>query len=89
MSSMKRLRNVMGSLVGVFLVTGAIAAIIMVLTVKAYPPAQGVIKRLKFVADMAQMVEHILGKDEVTGSIPVISSKKALEYFKGFSSTKI
>ena len=23
---------------------------------------------------MAQMVEHILGKDEVTGSIPVISS---------------
>ena len=42
MSSMKRLRNVMGSLVGVFLVTGAIAAIIMVLTVKAYPPAQGV-----------------------------------------------
>ena len=28
------------------------------------------------VADMAQMVEHILGKDEVTGSIPVRSSKK-------------
>ena len=25
---------------------------------------------------MAQMVEHILGKDEVTGSIPVISSIK-------------
>ena len=24
---------------------------------------------------MAQMVEHILGKDEVTGSSPVISSK--------------
>ncbi|MCR5346861.1 MAG: dicarboxylate/amino acid:cation symporter [Fretibacterium sp.] len=42
MSSMKRLRNVMGSLVGVFLVTGAIAAIVMILTVKAYPPAEGV-----------------------------------------------
>ena len=27
-------------------------------------------------ADMAQLVEHILGKDEVTGSIPVSSSKK-------------
>ena len=26
---------------------------------------------------MAQSVERILGKDEVTGSIPVISSKKA------------
>ena len=25
---------------------------------------------------MAQMVEHILGKDEVTGSIPVSSSRE-------------
>ena len=39
--SMKRLRNVMGSLVGVFLVTGAIAAILMLATVKAWPPAEG------------------------------------------------
>ena len=28
---------------------------------------------------MAQLVEHILGKDEVTGSTPVSSSKKALK----------
>ena len=28
----------------------------------------------KNLADVAQLVEHILGKDEVTGSIPVISS---------------
>ena len=28
------------------------------------------------IADVAQLVEHILGKDEVTGSIPVVSSKK-------------
>ncbi len=27
-----------------------------------------------FFADVAQSVEHILGKDEVTGSIPVVSS---------------
>ena len=27
-------------------------------------------------ATMAQMVEHILGKDEVIGSIPISSSKK-------------
>gem|GEM_PF-3883840 len=26
-------------------------------------------------ADVAQLVEHVLGKDEVTGSIPVIGSK--------------
>jgi hypothetical protein len=25
-------------------------------------------------ADVAQLVEHVLGKDEVTGSIPVVSS---------------
>ncbi len=39
---------------------------------------------------MAQQVEHILGKDEVTGSSPVISSRrKALKFalfrrFQGF-----
>ena len=40
--------------------------------------------RLKkyIIADMAQSVERILGKDEVTGSIPVISSMKRLEIFK-------
>jgi hypothetical protein len=27
-------------------------------------------------ADVAQLVEHFLGKEEVTGSIPVISSRK-------------
>ena len=30
----------------------------------------------KAFADMAQQVEHILGKDEVIGSIPIISSSK-------------
>ena len=38
---------------------------------------------------MAQLVEHILGKDEVTGSIPVISSKKALELSRAFIVYKI
>ena len=38
------------------------------------------IKADKFAA-MAQMVEHILGKDEVTGSIPVSSSRKNLFTF--------
>ncbi len=28
-------------------------------------------------ADVAQLVEHVLGKDEVTGSIPVISSTES------------
>ena len=29
---------------------------------------------------MAQSVEHVLGKDEVTGSIPVNSSKRYLHF---------
>ena len=36
-------------------------------------------------ADMAQEVERILGKDEVTGSTPVISSKSPkTQSFRGF-----
>ena len=31
--------------------------------------------RIKSLADVAQLVEHSLGKGEVTGSIPVISSR--------------
>ena len=31
-------------------------------------------------ADVAQLVEHILGKDEVTGSIPVVSSNLGKNY---------
>ena len=31
-----------------------------------------------FDADMAQQVEHVLGKDEVTGSSPVSSSRSDL-----------
>ena len=33
---------------------------------------------------MAQSVERILGKDEVTGSIPVISSKNTRIYLRVF-----
>ena len=32
----------------------------------------------KAVAHVAQSVEHVLGKDEVTGSIPVVSSQNFL-----------
>ncbi len=34
---------------------------------------------------MAQQVEHVLGKDEVTGSNPVSSSKRKTARFCGFS----
>ena len=41
MSSMERLGKVMRSLVVVFLITGALAAILMLITVTIFPPAQG------------------------------------------------
>lgn len=34
-------------------------------------------------AQIAQLVEHILGKDEVTGSIPVVSSIGFIRSFRG------
>ena len=56
----------------------------------------GIIERLKrgamrtlphvapqYFADMAQEVEHVLGKDEVTSSNLVISSKKNVPYNEG------
>ena len=36
--------------------------------------------KLLLKADVAQLVEHILGKDEVTGSIPVVSSNLGKNY---------
>lgn len=41
MSSMERLGKVMKSLVIVFVVTGAVAAVVMLVTVTLFPPAQG------------------------------------------------
>jgi hypothetical protein len=35
-----------------------------------------------YVADVAQLVEHFLGKEEVTGSIPVISSTEILIWYR-------
>jgi hypothetical protein len=38
----------------------------------------------EFPACVAQLVEHVLGKDEVTGSIPVASSNRASTVNKGY-----
>ncbi len=35
-------------------------------------------------ADVAQLAEHVLGKDEVTGSIPVIGSRLRFWHGAGF-----
>lgn len=41
MDSMKRLGKIMGSMITVFIITGIIASIVMIVAVVAFPPAQG------------------------------------------------
>ena len=42
MMNMKRLGRILGSMFSVFIITGAIAAVIIIVVVKAFPPAEGV-----------------------------------------------
>ena len=42
MTNMKRLGKILGSMLAVFFITGLIAAVIIIVAVKIYPPAQGV-----------------------------------------------
>lgn len=42
MMNMKRLGKILGSMFSVFIITGAIAAIIIIFVVKLFPPAEGV-----------------------------------------------
>ena len=39
-------------------------------------PVEGVAAEIRLLAHIAQLVEHILGKDEVIGSIPIVGSRK-------------
>jgi hypothetical protein len=41
------------------------------------PPVEGGITSC---ADVAQLVEHVLGKDGVSGSIPLIGSKNTIDH---------
>ena len=42
MSDLRKLGKIMGGMIVIFIVTGIIAAVVMVIGVKLYPPAQGV-----------------------------------------------
>ena len=42
MMNMKRLGKILGSMFSVFIITGAIAAVLIIVVVKAFPPAEGV-----------------------------------------------
>jgi len=57
MMNMKRLGRILGSMFAVFIVTGAIAAVLIIVVVKAFPPAQGV----NLVMEAATLDEISLG----------------------------
>jgi Na+/H+-dicarboxylate symporter len=57
MMNMKRLGRILGSMFAVFIVTGAIAAVLIIVVVKAFPPAQGV----NIVMEAATLDEISLG----------------------------
>ena len=79
MSSMERLGKVMKSLVFVFLVTGALAAIVMLITVTFFPPAEGVNLTLKAAGDIQafstadQIVKAITVED-----FPMLLSRRSM-----------
>ncbi|MDO5562812.1 MAG: dicarboxylate/amino acid:cation symporter [Synergistaceae bacterium] len=79
MSSMERLGKVMKWLVIVFLVTGAIAAVLMLITVYLFPPAAGVSIALKAPEDFQalrtadQIVKAITVED-----FPMLISRRAM-----------
>lgn len=79
MSSMERLGKVMKSLVFVFFVTGAIAAIVMLITVRLFPPAAGTDIALKAVGEIKafstadQIVKAITVED-----FPQLISRKSM-----------
>lgn len=51
MLNMRRLGRILGSMVGVFLATGAISAVLIMIVVKIWPPAQGVTIELSGATD--------------------------------------
>ena len=71
MSSMERLGKVMKSLVVVFTVTGAIAALLMLVTVTLFPPAEGVhitldrVLRIQALSTPDQIVKAVTTDDFV------------------------
>ncbi len=67
MVNMKRLGKILGSLVTIFIVTGAIAGIVVLITVNIFPPAAGT--NIKF--DNAEMEEMSSVGEMIVGALTV------------------
>lgn len=67
MSNMKRLRKILGNLLIVFVITGLIASIIMIITVNIFPPAKGVVLEIP----EAQVIEPFKTTDQIVKAFTV------------------
>ena len=74
MSTMKRLGKVMGTMMAVFLVTGVIAAVLMLGAVSLYPPAQGT----KIVLEAPEEFQALNTVDQIVKAITVPDFKDML-----------
>lgn len=74
MSTMKRLGKVMGTMMAVFLVTGVIAAVLMLGVVSLYPPAQGT----KIVLEAPEKFQALNTVDQIVNAITVPDFKDML-----------
>lgn len=81
MSSMERLGKVMKALFSVFIITGAIAAILMLLTVTFFPPAEGVNIALKAPENLQALktADQIVKAFTVDDFVKLLSRKYMLQ----------
>lgn len=66
MMNMKRLGKILGSMFFTFIITGAIAAVIIIMVVKAFPPAEGV----NIVMEVAELEKISIG-DAIVNALTV------------------
>jgi len=67
MSDLKRLGKILGYIILVFVITGAIASIIMLVTIKVFPPAQGFNLKL----EAGQTIQPLKTVDQIVKAITV------------------
>ncbi len=68
MTDMKRLGNIIGWMIVIFVVTGVIAALVMIVGVKLYPPTQGM---AQIIFDQPVSVEKISAADQIVRTLTV------------------
>ncbi|HHY42775.1 MAG TPA: dicarboxylate/amino acid:cation symporter [Thermoanaerobacterales bacterium] len=79
-ASLQRLGRILSTMLVIFIITGTIAAVLMIVTVNIFPPAQGVNLELEAVEELQQLntSEQIVSAITVTDFPELISRKNML-----------